>query len=158
MKILLDTNVLIDYYLHRENFYGDASKIVMGAICKDFGVWASAKSYTDIFYVGKKLTADGAFAEWAQFREQLQNMFFESFKYINVASIDIADIRTACTYNWEDFEDCLISVAAEKINANYIVTRDATGFARSKTKAIHPTDFLEIVERELGIKYEEARF
>ena len=148
MKILLDTNVLIDYYLHRTGFYENASKIFMGAAYGDFDVWASAKSFSDIYYVVQKFV-DGA---------QLQKMFMASFKYINIVSLESDDLQKACLYGWEDFEDCLISLAAEKINAKYVITRDATGFKDSKVEVVSPAEFFEIVERDFGIRYAEVRF
>ena len=148
MKILLDTNVLIDYYLHKSGFYDDVSKIFMGAAYGDFDVWAPTKSFSDIYYVGQKFV-DGV---------KLQKMFLASFKYMNTVSLDSDDLQKACLYGWEDFEDCLISLAAEKINAKYMITRDAIGFKESRIEVVSPRDFLEIVERDFGIRYAEVKF
>ena len=54
MRILLDTNVLIDLYTQREPEGDTAQKLL---IMKEFGdaqLWVSAKSFTDVFYVLSK--------------------------------------------------------------------------------------------------------
>ena len=56
---------------------------------------------------------------------------------------------------WMDFEDCLIEMAARKVKADFLLTRDASGFAQSKLPVKRPEAFLEWVERECGFVYED---
>lgn len=58
---------------------------------------------------------------------------------------------------WDDFEDCLVAVAAEKIGADFIITRDAKGFSRSKIKALDADAFLEWMRQKRGRSYAEMR-
>ena len=51
MKLFLDTNVLIDLYQQRHPFYEDVKKLQVMEEFGDAELWASAKSFTDIFYV-----------------------------------------------------------------------------------------------------------
>ena len=145
MKLLLDTNVLADFYLQREQFSANVNSIAAAAIHGDVELWASAKSYTDIFYIGKKYFTS----------KVLQNAFLESFKFIHVCSIDIEDIKTAAKKCWSDFEDCLIHKSAQKVNADFIVTRDAKGFTNSTIKTATPTEIVKMFADE-GFYYEIA--
>ena len=143
MKLLLDTNVLTDFYLQREQFSTNINSIAAAAIHGDVELWASAKSYTDIFYIGKKYFTSSV----------LQNAFLESFKFIHVCSIDIEDIKTASKECWSDFEDCLIHKSAQKVNADFIVTRDSKGFTKSTIKTATPSEIVKMFADE-GFYYE----
>lgn len=143
MKLLFDTNVLVDFYLQREQFSASVNSIAAAAIHGDVELWASAKSYTDIFYIGKKYFTSSV----------LQNAFLESFKFIHVCSIDIEDIKIAAKECWSDIEDCLIHKSAQKVNADFIVTHDAKGFTNSTVKTASPDDIIKIFADE-GFYYE----
>ena len=115
-------------------------------ICKDIELWASAKSYTDIFYIGCNYFSS----------ETLQKAFTESFKFIHVCSIDKDDLVFCANELWEDFEDCLINRAAEKVNADYLITRDVKGFERSNIKVVTPAHLVERL-RDRGLVYDILR-
>ena len=147
MKLLVDTNVLADYYLQRETFSKDANRLIVAAINKDVELWAAAKSYTDIFYVGRKYFSS----------KVLQNAFFKSFQFINVCSIDKEDLVNATQNCWSDLEDCLIWRAALKVNADAIITRDTEGFSAANTETKTPTEILEVLANS-GLQYEIVEF
>lgn len=54
----------------------------------------------------------------------------------------VADMTKAADLQWDDFEDALQSVTAERIHADYIITRNVKDFKKSKTVAFTPTEFL----------------
>ncbi|MBQ1841211.1 MAG: PIN domain-containing protein, partial [Atopobiaceae bacterium] len=54
MKLLVDTNVLIDGYLKRSPFYEDWKEIRLIQMMGDIELWASAKSFTDVHYVASR--------------------------------------------------------------------------------------------------------
>lgn len=143
MKLLLNTNVLADFYLQREQFSAHVNSIAAAAIHRDVELWASAKSYTDIFYISKKYFAS----------DVLQKAFLESFKFIHVCSLDSEDLKSAAKECWSDFEDCLIYRCALKTNANFIVTRDIRGFVKSTIKTATPEEMVEMFA-EAGFYYE----
>jgi len=111
---------------------------------KDVELWASAKSFTDVFYVTQKAVGS----------MRLQQMFLESLKFLHVCSIGLADIQGAAQLAWDDFEDCLIDVAARKVKAAFIITRDASGFSQSKIPALSAHDFIAWQDAEKGLSYE----
>ena len=49
---------------------------------------------------------------------------------------------------WPDFEDGLQMQSAVNIAADYIITRDAKGFAPSPVRALSPKEFLQMLEDE----------
>lgn len=148
MKLLIDTNVLLDVFLCREQFVADAKKLFIMKQLKDAELWIAAQSYTDLYYVGAK--AHGS--------DRMQKILKEVFPLLNVCSIDGADISYALDEQWQDFEDCLIWRAAKKIKADYIVTRDVADFTCSDIPVLTPGEFFSTMESEQNLVYEEVDF
>lgn len=148
MRLLLDTNILIDYYGRREPFVDAWRQLRIMQLFGDAELWVSAKSFTDVFYVLAR--AVGA--------ENLQNAFVKSFEFLNVCPISGADVQEAAKRAWPDFEDCLIDVAARSVRADAIITRDARGFARSDIPCYTLPEFFAWLKREHGLEYGEAEW
>ena len=148
MKLLIDTNVLLDVFLCREQFVADAKKLFIMKQFRDAELWIAAQSYTDLYYVGAK--AHGS--------AHMQEILKEVSPLLNVCSLDGADISNTLSEQWEDFEDCLIWRAAKKIKADYIVTRNTTDFTRSDIPVLTPAKFFSTMESEQNLVYEEAEF
>ena len=145
MRLLLDTNVLIDHYARREPFDRMSRMLVTARLFGDVELWASAKSFTDVFYVGRRFI-DGI---------ELQRALTASLDYLDVCAIDTRDIREAASRGWSDFEDCLIAVAAEKVKADFIVTRDQRGFHDSSIPTISPSALSELLAQR-GLNFDEV--
>ena len=144
MKLLLDTNGLVDYFGARRPLCDHWELINALQMTGYAELWASAESYTDAFYLLRRAVGS----------EKLQDMFLESLSFVRVCSVDEDDIRKAAERSWSDFEDCLIAVCAEKVKADYIITRDAGGFKRSKIPAMDAPSFFTMLEEDYGIVYE----
>ena len=54
MKILLDTNALIDLVAVRGPYVNDIKKLCLAAVFGDLQIWASTQSYADAYYVLRK--------------------------------------------------------------------------------------------------------
>lgn len=145
MRVFLDTNVLLDLFANRPEFYGQAVRLKAMAYFGDAELWASAKSLTDIFYVMRRSFPSS----------DIQKLFLASREYLNLCSIEGADIYEACNRCWDDFEDCLVALAAEKVKADVLVTRDACGFADSSVPVFSPAEFTCKMEKEYGFAYDE---
>ena len=148
MKLLIDTNVLLDVFLCREQFIADAKKLFIMKQFRDAELWIAAQSYTDLYYVGAK--AHGS--------DRMQKILKEVFPLLNVCSIDGADISYALDEQWQDFEDCLLWRAAKKVKADYIVTRNAADFTRSDIPTLTPGEFFSTMEAEQNLVYKETEF
>lgn len=144
LRILLDTNVLIDLYTQRPPDGGIAQKLLIMREFGDAELWVSAKSFTDVFYVLHKRYSS----------KRIQDAFAESLNWLEVCSLDANDIRLATDRAWHDFEDCLISVCAEKVKADIILTRDKKGFTGSSIQCLAPADFFTLLKEDHGVVYE----
>ena len=52
------------------------------------------------------------------------------------------DLIRAAEMKWDDFEDAVQSATAERLHADYIITRNVKDFARSRVTAFTPSELL----------------
>jgi predicted nucleic acid-binding protein len=144
VRLLLDTNVLIDYYAGREPYHRDAYRLRVMHEFGDAELWASIQSFADIAYVLRGTVSS----------KRLQDAFYESLDFLRVCSLDQNDLLSATAKKWDDFEDCLIEQCAQKVKADYLLSRDTTGFAQAKTTVLTPDEFFTLMQTEQGLTYE----
>ncbi len=134
MKILIDTNVILDIFQKREPFFSDSYQALRKAIQVEFECLLSASSVTDIYYMLRKFlkSADQA-------KERIQQLS----KLVTFADVQGMDIQTALMRTMPDFEDAVVDAVAERNHANYILTRNIKDFTGAAVPAITPTDFLK---------------
>lgn len=134
-KILIDTNVLIDYLLEREPFFEDAKDVILS--CADGKVKGciAAHSIPNMFFILRK---DYSAKERREVLSNLCSIF-------DVEGIDKAKLLAGLTNeDFSDFEDCLQMECAKSYGADYIVTRNVSDYSTSEIKAIMPKDYLEL--------------
>lgn len=146
MKLLLDTNVLLDCLAERKPFFNDVFQIRIAALFGDVELWASIQSFTDIEYI---LRGSAPMSE-------IRSTIKESLDLLSICSPAPSDLKTGLESDWPDLEDFLISKAAERIKADFIITRDAKGFVNSSVKALSPSEFLNLLSDQYGVTYEEV--
>jgi len=146
MRLLLDTNILIDYFGERREYFIDAVKLRIAANFGDVELWGTANSFTDVFYVLRKDHAS----------KTVQELFLANKELVKICSVTSDDIYDSADEKWLDFEDCLIHTCAKKIKADYIVTRDIDGFLQSTIPSVSPLGFFTDLEEKRGISYAEV--
>lgn len=141
MVVLIDTNILLDFLLGREPYFSNADKIIK--LCADKKVKGviAAHSVPNMFYILRKDMSE----------EARREVLFYLCSILEVENIDSFKLRTALKNSaFIDLEDCLQSICAKKIMADYIVTRNVKDFKSSEVPPILPEDFLrEAVEDEI---------
>ena len=135
MKVLIDTNVILDVLCNRADFVEDATKIFKLCEVNKVDGYISALSVPNIVYIMRKeLDSE----KTADILEKLSLIF-------KIADLKGSDIIKAAKVGFNDYEDALQSVCALWIKADYIITRNIKDFAKSKVTAIKPSEFLERV-------------
>lgn len=133
MKILLDTNVVLDAIAEREPFKGAAQRIILLVADNVVEGCITANCLTDIYYIARKTLSDNVA------REALRNLF-ELFSIVDLRG---ADCEAALDIAMDDYEDAVAVVCARKAGVDYVITRDeAFLHSESKSLAISPNDFL----------------
>ena len=134
-RILVDTNVLLDYLLTREPFYEDAEKIVLACVEGKVKGCIAAHSISNMFFILRK---DYNAKERREILSDLCLIF-------DVEGIDKAKLLSGLqNEDFSDFEDCLQMECAKAYKADYIVTRNIGDYRTSEIKAILPKEYLEL--------------
>jgi Predicted nucleic acid-binding protein, contains PIN domain len=141
MRILLDTNVILDYILSRPAG-GEAAKKIFKLILDDeFTGGMTANTVTDIFYIIKKSLDD----------KKAREVLLYLLKALFVIEVDGNDCLDALKTDISDFEDALVIMCAKKDTVDYIVTNDAD-FQKinlpdiKNIKIISPEDLLKLYQ------------
>ena len=136
-RILIDTNVLLDYILTREPFYEDAKRIV--SICVDGKAKGciAAHSISNMFFILRKDFNS----------EERREVLLNLCSIFDVEGIDkIKLIAGLQNEEFSDFEDCLQMECAKAYGAEFIVTRNIDDYKVSEIKTILPKDYLEMLK------------
>jgi predicted nucleic acid-binding protein len=133
MKVLIDTNIIIDVLAKREPFLTDSAQILRLSEGEQVDAFITANSVTDIIYILRKHISDQDILKFT-----VQNLF----AIIDVVDVLKVDILKAFELNFKDFEDALQARCAKRIKADYIITRNPSDFKQSSVPALTPAEFL----------------
>jgi predicted nucleic acid-binding protein len=132
MKILLDSNVVLDVFLRRIPYY-EAGAAILGLSKEGVELFISASAITDIFYITRKSLDDKKAA-----MSLLKNLLIN----VDVAAVSGGEIRRAIDLGWNDFEDALQYAVGEGLGADYIITRNTADFVSTALPVATPDEFL----------------
>ena len=136
MKLLIDANILLDVLQNREPFVGASSAVWKLCEAKRAEGYVSTLTIANLVYVMRKeLDPDKT--------EKILNALSLIFSF---AELTPTDLTRAAALQWNDFEDAVQSVTAEKIGAGCIVTRNVRDFAESKVAASTPADLIARIQ------------
>ena len=135
MKILVDTNIILDVLCARKEFVDDSSKVWKYCEVNKIKGYISALSIPNIVYIlRKELTP-----------EKTQEIIRQIFLIFKVVDLKAEDLKKAALIKSNDYEDSLQMVCANRIKADFIITRNIRDFSNSKILAIKPSELLERV-------------
>lgn len=134
MRVLIDTNVLLDFLAVREPFAADAVRILDACDKKVVTGMVAAHSITDMFYILRKNMTT------AERREALTALC----RILTVQQLDEKLLMNALEDGcFEDFEDCIQYHSAKKADADFIITRNKDDFRNSEISVVSPHEFCE---------------
>jgi predicted nucleic acid-binding protein len=134
MRLLLDTNIIVDIISEREG-YTESLQLLRYCEAKFAEGFVSVISVTDVMYILRKHNSQEAL------REAMQTLL----AIVYMAIILKSDIIDAFTGAMEDYEDAVQANCARRIGADYIVTRNLQDFAASPVPAVSPREALDIL-------------
>jgi predicted nucleic acid-binding protein len=135
MKLLFDTNVILDVLLNREPFANEAIQLfcaVEEAVLQ--GVLA-ATTVTTIFYLSTKVLGQVA----------AKKAISSLLSLFEVAAINRIVLEDALSLSFTDFEDAVIYQAACHANAHGIVTRNIKDYKKSKLPIYSPSELISFL-------------
>lgn len=136
MKILIDTNIILDVLLKREPHKKATQIIMTKCASREITGYLAAHSIPNIFYVLRK---DYSQEERRKFIRNLCEIF-------RISDLNAEKIISAIdNEQFLDFEDCLQEECAVAETADYIVTRNPADFKQSRVQVIKPEEFVKLL-------------
>ena len=137
MRVLIDTNIILDALTGRQPYFEHADKIIKMCADKKLDGFLAAHSISNIFYILRKdLSVDDR-------RAVLINLC----DILMVEGVDSAKVMSALRNSrFEDLEDCLQDECAIAVKADYIVTRNTKDFQNATVAAILPEELLKMID------------
>ncbi len=132
MKLLVDGNILLDVLQNREP-HVIASALVW-KLCETGQAkgFVSALTFANLVYVLRRELDP----------EKTEEVLKKLSLIFSFAELSGADLLKAACLHWNDYEDALQAVTAERLRADFIITRNVKDFKQSKVLALTPAELL----------------
>ncbi len=135
IKLLIDTNVVLNVLLRREPFSETAAEVLNLTQRDDVREYVSASAITDIYYIANKQLKD---------RAAVRNLLERLLKIVSVAAVSEQEIRNALNLTWADFEDSVQYSVALLNEMDGIVTRNPDDYQEANMRIWLPEQTLEL--------------
>lgn len=132
MKLLIDANILLDVLQNRMEFAEVSSMIWKLCETERATGYVSTLTFANLVYIMRKELSPG----------KIEKVFQKLKLIFEFVDFNASDLAKAVELNWNDFEDALQSVTAERVHADYIITRNVRDFSKSKVIAFTPSELL----------------
>lgn len=133
MKILIDTNVILDVLCGRPGFVDDSLKVFRYCEANKITGCVSALSIPNIMYIMRKELDN----------EKIKDILNTLTLLFTIVDLRESDLIKGADLDFSDYEDALQSVCASRVKANYIVTRNIKDFKNSSVPAIKPSELFD---------------
>ncbi|MDT3740861.1 MAG: PIN domain-containing protein [Candidatus Kapabacteria bacterium] len=135
-NLLLDTDVLMDFFLDRKPFSDDAAKILSLCELKQLNGFVTPVIISNLYYLLRKLSNHNKVIE------KLKQLL----TFIDVLEMTREIIIKALNSDFKDFEDALQNYSAENsMFINVIITRNTKDYKNSYLGVMTPEDFLKLI-------------
>lgn len=132
MVLLIDANIILDVLLNRPDFVKDSAMIWKLCETEQMKGYVSTLTFANLVYIMRKQLDP----------EKIEDVFHKLNLIFEFADFSVSDMTHAAELNWKDFEDAVQSVTAERIHADYIITRNVRDFSKSRVMAFTPSELL----------------
>ena len=139
MKLLIDTNVVLDVLLRREPFSKTAAEVLNLTQRDDVQEYVSASAITDIYYIANKQMKD---------RDAVRDLLKRLLMVVSVAAVSEREIQNALNLAWGDFEDSVQYSVALLNEMDGIVTRNPSDYQEANMRIWLPEQALELFANE----------
>jgi predicted nucleic acid-binding protein len=138
MRVLLDTDVILDFLLERTPFFEPASELLELNANGIFDAYISAITPVNVFYTGRKVV--GA----SNIRQGVADLL----KLVRVSSVTQESLEKALGLPFADYEDAVQHAVASSNGMEAIVTRDIGDYKNATLPVFSPPDFLDKLRTE----------
>lgn len=134
MKLLIDTNVILDVLMKREPWAESAEAVLIAVAEEKAEGYTTASTFTDLYYLLRKHLQD---------REKTKQALLGLLSVLDVLDVTRVDCEKAFDLSMTDYEDALLASCAKRHKIDQIVTRNEKHFDGSPVKTVTPEEFLK---------------
>ena len=138
MRVLLDTNVIVDVLQRREPWFPDGQTIFYAIANKQITGCFTAKQAADIHYFSRKQFTGQENVD-AKAR-QVMTKLYALFELVDTLGIDC---QNAIAIDNNDYEDAVMIESAVRSGLDCIVTRNPEHFSVSPIPVYLPSEFVQ---------------
>ena len=132
MRVLIDTNVILDVWLAREPFWRDSAKLLAKIEQKEIDGVICPTTVTTLHYLGKKVLGD------QKARKLIKGLLVIS----KIGTVSKGSFKKALESEIKDFEDAVIESVAIIEGVDFIATRNLKDFKKSRVDPREPAYFI----------------
>lgn len=139
MKILVDTNILLDVILERTGKFRSSVAVWDWCAKEKIEAYISAISFNNVHYIVSNQRSRAV-------ANRALLLIRDTF-----GTVALTDriINQSIDAQWKDFEDAIQYFSAIHADADYIVTRNISDFPREGIVIMTPEDFITFAESKL---------
>jgi predicted nucleic acid-binding protein len=130
MRVLIDTNVVLDFLQEREPFVENAARLFERMDAGELEGFIAATTITNIYYIVRRTAG----------RVVAQDAIAQVLSDLNICAVDQEVLEQALALGFEDFEDAVQYICAVVHNVDVIVTRDVSGFVNAEIPVVLPEE------------------
>lgn len=138
MRVLLDTEVILDVIMAREPFANVAAELLDLSEQGQFDAFISAITPINIFYIARK----------AKSKTDLRQTVIALLNTLQICPIDYSTLIEAFDLQFSDYEDATQCACAVANQLDAIVTRNVTDYRLATLPIFTPTEFLNRMRLE----------
>ena len=138
MRILLDTNIVLDIALGRVPYLSDSADVFKEIDNESIYAFVTATTITDIYYVAKREKGHPITIDF------ISNLI----EIVDVIGIDREIVKASLISDFADFEDAIQSVSSRLNGIDYIITRNHKDFIKSEISAVSPKELLALLKKK----------
>ena len=140
MRVLLDTNVILDFLLERQPYFEAANELMEMIALGLFDGCISSITPINVFYVGRKEIGG------AKIRQGISDLL----TVLEICPVTDETLSGALSLPFSDYEDAVQYASATENGLDSIVTRNVDDYKNATLPAFSPADFLARVRSSQG--------
>lgn len=136
-QILIDTDVILDFFLERKPFFQDSIKILSLAENRKIKIYVTSLSFSNSYYILRQVGS--------------HNIVIDNLRKLaritEILSVNSKSIELVLYSEFKDFEDAIQYFSAyQKDKINVIITRNIKDYKKSELPVMTPENYLKSIK------------
>lgn len=132
MRLFLDINVVLDVLADRDPWVEHSAAVLTILDGTEIEGWIAAHSVTTLYYLMSRHLG----------HKRAVSALIELLEHLSVTPLDEDLLIRALSLGWDDVEDAVQGISAQRAEADYIVTRNPSDFDAASVPVVTPKELL----------------